>query len=78
MLFWDFLKIKHLFRSTPANNSFQCSDLLQKSKIIPTAISNQGSNKNDFNDFKTDFSVQESDFTQKSCKNGENSFSSIN
>lgn len=39
--------------------------ILQKLQKHFTVVSNQGSNKDIFNDFKTDFPVQESDYTQK-------------
>lgn len=39
--------------------------ILQKLQKHFTVVSNQGSNKDIFNDFKIDFPVQESDYTQK-------------
>ena len=64
----DFLKIKHLLRNTPVNSSFQCSKLLQMLKLNPTVISNQGSNNNDFNDFKLIFQFKNLIFLTKVAK----------
>ena len=66
--FGDFLKIKHLLRNTPVNSSFQCSKLLQMLKLNPTVISNQGSNNNDFNDFKLIFQFKNLIFLTKVAK----------
>lgn len=66
--FGDFLKIKHLLRNTPVNSSFQCSKLLQMLKLNSTVISNQGSNNNDFNDFKLIFQFKNLIFLTKVAK----------